>query len=68
VIDRGSERSVQQALQAPTIKKDGNYKNFKKGKGKTNWSNNVKSKVENKTESSKRGGFGKKKSEQEEGF
>ncbi|XP_024636154.1 uncharacterized protein [Medicago truncatula] len=59
VIDRGPKRLVQQALQAQTIKKEGNYKNFKKGKGKTNWSNNVKSKAENKSESSKRGSFGK---------
>jgi len=59
VINRSSERSVQQTLQVQTTKKEGNYKNFKKGKGKTNWSNNAKSKAENKTESSKRGSFGK---------
>ncbi|XP_024630095.2 uncharacterized protein [Medicago truncatula] len=57
VIDRSSERSDQQALQAQTIKKEGNSKNFKKGKGKSNWSNNGKSRAKNKTESSKRGGF-----------
>jgi len=58
VIDRGSEISVQQALKSQTTKKEGNYKNFKKkGKGKTNWSNNGKSKAEDKGESSKRGGF-----------
>ena len=33
VIDRSSERSVQQALQVQTTKKEENYKNFKKGKG-----------------------------------
>ncbi|MCI61837.1 hypothetical protein A2U01_0083094, partial [Trifolium medium] len=41
VFDRGSERSNQHALQAQTNKKYGNSKNVKKkGKGKTNWSNN----------------------------
>jgi len=59
VIDRSSERSVQKALQAQTTKKEGNHKNSKKGKGKSNWSNNSKFKADNKTESSKRGGFGK---------
>jgi len=59
VIDRSSERTVQQALQVQTNKKEGNHKNFKKGKGKSNWSNNARSKAENKTESSKRGSFGK---------
>jgi len=60
VIDRGSERPVQQTLQAQTTKKEGNYKNFKKkGKGKTNWSNNGNSKAEDKTESSKIRGFSK---------
>ena len=59
IIDRSSERSVQQALQAQTTKKEGNRKNFKKGKGKPNWSNSSKSKTDNKTESSKGGGFGK---------
>ena len=54
VIDRSSERSVQQTLQAQTTKKEGNYKNSKKGKGKSNWSNNSRSKADNKTESSKR--------------
>jgi len=60
VIDRSSEKSVQQAFQAQTTKKEGNYKNFKKkGKGKIIWSNNGKSKAEDKSESSKRGGFTK---------
>jgi len=41
MIDRGSERLVQKALQSQTTKKDRNYNDFKKkGKGKTNWSNN----------------------------
>ncbi|MCI43813.1 hypothetical protein A2U01_0065051 [Trifolium medium] len=67
VVDRGSERSNQQALQAQTNKKDGNNKNFKKkGKGKENWSNNGKSKADDKSESSKRGGFVEPK--QKEGF
>ena len=46
VLDRSSERSVQQALQVQTTKKEGNFKNFKKEKGKTNWSNNGRSKAE----------------------
>jgi len=54
LFDRSLERSVQQALQVQTTKKEGNFKNFKKGKGKTNRSNNGKSKAKNKTESSKR--------------
>ncbi|MCI22529.1 F-box protein, partial [Trifolium medium] len=58
VVDRGNERSNQQALQAQTNKKYGNSKNFKKkGKGKGKWSNNAKSKVDDKPESSKRGGL-----------
>ncbi|MCI18415.1 retrovirus-related Pol polyprotein from transposon TNT 1-94, partial [Trifolium medium] len=58
VVDRDSERSNQQALQAQTNKKDGNSKNFKKkGKGKANWSNNGKSKADDKSESSKRRWF-----------
>ncbi|MCH80464.1 retrovirus-related pol polyprotein from transposon TNT 1-94, partial [Trifolium medium] len=49
VIDRGAERSVQQALQAQTAKKEGNYKNSKKkGKSKANWSNNGKTKTDEK--------------------
>lgn len=57
VIDRGTERSVQQALQAQISKKEGNSKNSKKkGKGKGNWSNNGKAKTDDKAESSKRGG------------
>jgi hypothetical protein len=60
VIDRGSERSNQQALQAQSHKKEGNSKNSKKkGKGKAPWSNNGKTKPDDKPESSKRGGFGK---------
>ncbi|XP_073225681.1 uncharacterized protein [Cicer arietinum] len=60
VLDRSSERSVQQAFQVQTSKKEGNQKDFKKkGKGKANWSNNGKNKIEDKVESSRRGGFGK---------
>ncbi|MCI50362.1 F-box protein, partial [Trifolium medium] len=40
VINRGSERSNQQALQAQISKKEGSNKNFKKkGKGKGSWAN-----------------------------
>jgi hypothetical protein len=60
VIDRGSERSNQQALQAQSFKKEGNGKNNKKkSKGKAPWSNSGKTKPDDKPESSKRGGFGK---------
>ena len=45
-LDRSSERSVQQALQVQINKKEGNFQNFKKEKGKTNWSNNGRSKAE----------------------
>ncbi|MCI97524.1 hypothetical protein A2U01_0118825, partial [Trifolium medium] len=55
VIDRGTERSVQQALQAQTYKKEGNGKNQKKkGKGKVKWYNSANSKTDDKAESSKR--------------
>jgi uncharacterized protein with ATP-grasp and redox domains len=58
VINRGSERVNQQALQAQASKKDGNGKNFKKkGKGKGKWSNDQNSKTYDKAESSNGGGF-----------
>ncbi|KAK2361452.1 secreted RxLR effector protein [Trifolium repens] len=60
VIDRGSERSNQQALQAQFFKKEGNNKNSKKkDKGKAPWSNNGKTEPDDKPESSKGGGFDK---------
>ncbi|KAK2355926.1 putative mitochondrial protein [Trifolium repens] len=57
VINRSSERTTQQAMQAQSGGKDGkNHKN--KGKGKSNWSKDSKIKTEDKTESSK-GGYDK---------
>jgi hypothetical protein len=56
VIERGIERSDRQALQAQITKKDGNdTKSKKKGKGKFNngnWSNNGKTMIDDKVESS----------------
>ncbi|XP_073221587.1 uncharacterized protein [Cicer arietinum] len=55
VLDRSSERSVQQAFQVQISKKEGNQKDFKKkGKSKANWSNNGKNQIEDKAESSRR--------------
>ncbi|KAK2421505.1 hypothetical protein QL285_032127 [Trifolium repens] len=57
VINRSSERTSQQALQAQSGSKESkNHKN--KGKGKSNWSKDSKIKTEDKTESSK-GGYDK---------
>ncbi|KAK2439455.1 putative mitochondrial protein [Trifolium repens] len=57
VINRSSERTTQQAMQAQSGGKDGkNHKN--KGKSKSNWSKDSKIKTEDKTESSK-GGYDK---------
>ncbi|KAK2434416.1 sister chromatid cohesion protein SCC4 [Trifolium repens] len=64
VINRNSERTTQQAMQAQSGGKDNkNHKN--KGKGKANWFKESKIKTEDKAESSKGGGsiksHGKKK-------
>lgn len=60
VFDRSSERSVQQALQVQTFKKEGNQNDFrKKGKSIADWSNNGRKKYVDKVESSRRGGFGR---------
>ncbi|XP_004515137.1 uncharacterized protein [Cicer arietinum] len=60
VLDRSYERSVQQAFQVQTSKKEGYHNDFKKkGKSKANWSNNGKNKIEDKAESSRRRGFGR---------
>jgi hypothetical protein len=50
------KRPVQQALQSQTFQKYGNNKNSKKnGKGKGNWSNNGKAKIDDIVEYSKKG-------------
>jgi len=54
VIERSSERSAQQALQAQTIKKDGYDKNSKK-KGKGKWKKGNQGKPDEKGENSKSG-------------
>ncbi|PNX73884.1 F-box protein [Trifolium pratense] len=66
VVNRGSERSNQQALQAQTSKKECNSKNFKKGKD--SWVNGDKSKVDDKPESSKGGGFVKNQNKKKRDF
>ncbi|KAK2398342.1 putative mitochondrial protein [Trifolium repens] len=55
LVNRSSERTTQQAMQAQSGGKDGkNHKN--KGKGRSNWSKDSKIKTEDKTESSTGGG------------
>ncbi|PNX74518.1 copia-type reverse transcriptase-like protein, partial [Trifolium pratense] len=69
VNNRGLERLNQQALQAQTSKKEGNNKNFKKkGKGKGSWANGDKSKIDDKPESSKGGGFIKNQNKKKRDF
>ncbi|PNY02359.1 F-box protein [Trifolium pratense] len=69
VVNRGSERSNQQTLHAQTSKKEGNNKNFKKkGKGKGSWANGDKSKVDDKLETSKGGGFVKNQNNKKRDF
>ncbi|CAJ2662467.1 unnamed protein product [Trifolium pratense] len=58
VLSRGSEKKEQQALQAQTNKKEDNGKNYKKkGKDKPKWLKDQSSKIDDKAESSKGGGF-----------
>ncbi|MCI63223.1 hypothetical protein A2U01_0084480, partial [Trifolium medium] len=69
VVNRGSERLNQQALQAQTSKNEGSSKNFKKkGKGKGSWANGDKSNVDDKPESSKGGGFVKNQNKKKKDF